>query len=534
MKRLLLLFFTAVFFIAACQDNGQPTRTELRIELLDGNVRRTYISEERVSVDEFLRQANIVIGDLDRIEPSRFTQLEDGMTITIVRGSEETTCYEEDYSFETRRIPTDSLNPGEEVIGQAGENGVQRICERCIFENGVRTTCSVTSQTPIKEAVEQIIYYGTGGVDVPILFEGKLAYISNGQAWFIEGNTRNRRALTTEGLLDGRVFELSPNGRQLLYTRFTDDKEDLEFTNELWAILDTGNPSPVRLLPDNVLTAQWMPGESFSVSYSTANPTNTFPGYEAYNDVYIMRINSQTGQSIDFRNVVEENALGAYSFWGTRYQWSPDGTRLAWSRADSVGLVNLDDGEYVTLLSFPEFAPALSANWVWQPEIQWSYDGRWLITTVHGAPYSTESPENSIIFDMAVIAPDTGLLLDKFLSRTGIWATPRFSPIRQDAAGFPDFDIAYLQARDPLNSLGGEYDLIVADRDGSNPRKIFPPDGRPGIRPFNEKNTDFVWSPSGTHVALIYQGNLWIVEVLSGLNQQITIDGQASHPRWAN
>ncbi len=533
MKRLFLLLLCLV--VVACDDSSVPTgESDLRVEVIDGNVRRTYISKEKVSVDEFLQKANIVINDLDRIEPSRFTLLEDGITITIVRGTEETNCFEEDYAFETRRIPTDSLNPGEEVIGQAGANGTMRICERCIFENGVQTACSITSQTPIQEAVEQIVYYGTGGVDVPILFEGKLAYISNGQAWFIEENTRNRRALTTEGLLDGRVFDLSPNGRQLLYSRATESKEDLEFTNELWAILDTGNPSPVRLLPDNVLTAEWMPNDNFAVSYSTANPTNAFPGYEAYNDVYIMQINSQTGQSIDFQNVVAENALGAYSFWGTRYQWSPDGTKLAWSRADSVGTVNLEDGEYTTLLSFPEFAPALSANWVWQPEIHWSYDSRWLLTTIHGAPYSTESAENSIIFDIAVLDPQNGLLLDKFLPQTGLWAAPRFSPIRQDAAGFPDYEIAFLQARDPLNSLGGEYDLVVADRDGSNPRKIFPQADRPGIRPFNEANTEFVWSPSGTHLAVIYQGNLWLIEVASGLAQQITIDGQASHPRWTN
>jgi hypothetical protein len=95
--------------------------------------------------------------------------------------------------------------------------------------------------------------------------------------------------------------------------------------------------------------------------------------------------------------------------------------------------------------------------------------------------------------------------------------------------------VAYLQARDPLNSLGGEYDLVVADRDGSNPTVVFPPEGRPGIRPFNEiQPTEFEWSPAGTHIAIIYQGNLWIVEVDTRLAQQITTDGQASHPRWTS
>ncbi|NJL93929.1 MAG: hypothetical protein HC915_09465 [Anaerolineae bacterium] len=77
-----------------------------------------------------------------------------------------------------------------------------------------------------------------------------------------------------------------------------------------------------------------------------------------------------------------------------------------------------------------------------------------------------------------------------------------------------------MQARDPLNSLGGEYDLMVADRDGSNPRRVFPPEARPGLRPFDENEVQlFVWSPSGRHLAVIYQGNLWIVEVASSIAQ---------------
>lgn len=533
MKRLNVVLLLG-FVLAACT-TGADQNEEIRVELIDGNVRRTYAYENPISVDEFLRRIGANVGDLDRVNPSRFTQIEDGMTITIVRVAEEVTCSEEEYPFETRRIPTDALDPGEEAIAQDGENGIMQTCERCIYENGVQTTCSVTSQTPIKEAKEQIIYYGTGGVDVPIVVEGKLAYTASGQAWLIEGNARNKRPLTTEGKLDGRVFDLSPNGRQLLFTRSTDDTTDPDFSNELWAILDTGNPEPLRLLPDNVISGAWFPGASFTISYSTAEPRTEFPGWEAYNDMYIMRIDSQTGETLDLEDVVGVNAIGIYSYWGATYEWSPDGKVLAWSRADSVGLVDLEKGDFITLLTFPHFDPAIVANWVWQPEIHWSQDSTMLITTLHGAPYGGESPVNSVIFDIAVLSPERGLVINAAIPKAGIWAQPRYSPIQQNSAGFPEYQIAYLQARDPLNSLGGEYDLVVADRDGSNPRAIFPSDGRPGIRPFNEAQpTDFVWSPSGSHIAIIYQGNLWIVEVASGLAQQITTDGQASHPRWAS
>ena len=40
------------------------------------------------------------------------------------------------------------------------------------------------------------------------------------------------------------------------------------------------------------------------------------------------------------------------------------------------------------------------------------------------------------------------------------------------------------------------------------------------------------WSPDARFIALIYQGNLWLVENPSGAGHQITFDGGASHPVW--
>lgn len=527
-----IIFIILLLSLLACTP-PQQTSQEIRVELVDGGVRRTYAYNQAVSVDEFLRQVQVSIGDLDRVNPPLFTQLEDGMVVTVVRVSEEVNCSDSPLPFQTRRIPTDALDANQEQVSQVGQNGTVQTCQRCIFENDAQSTCSVSSQTVITEPIEEIIYFGTGGVNVPIAIEGKLAYISGGQAWFIEGNVRNRRPVTTEGQLDGRVFDLSGSGRQLLFTLSTAATDDPIFSNELWAVLDTTNPNAVRLLPDNVLSGQWFPAESYTVSYSTAEPRQDVLNWEAYNDLYLMKIDTQTGQSIDFQDVVEVNAIGIYSYWGTNYQWSPDGQQLAWSRADSVGLVDLKTGEFITLATFPHFDPAIVANWVWQPSIAWSQDSKQILTTLHGTPYGSESNVNSVVFDTAVLAPERQLVIPKAIGLSGIWSQAKYSPVRFDASGFPDYQIAYLQARDPLNSLGGDYNLVVVDRDGSNPKAVFPPEGRLGIRPFNEPNTEFVWSPSGTHIALIYQGNLWIVEVATQLAQQITTDGQASHPRWS-
>lgn len=518
--------------VAACNQPTQEAST-IRVELIDGNVRRTYVYQEAITVDDFLRRIEANVTDLDRVSPQRFTQIYDGMTITIVRVQEEISCFDSELAFNTQRLPADALQPGEERIAQAGQNGTQRICERCIFENGVQTSCNQSSQTVLTDPKDEIIYFGAGGVNVPVEIEGRLAYIAGFQAWIMEGNATNRRVLTTAGQLDGQVFDLSPNGRQLLYTIFTDDTSDLPKANELLAIMDTANPTAVALGIENVHSGQWMPNESLTISYSTMNPiASSLSGYEAYNDLWKMRLDSRTGQPVSVENIVENNLVGQYSYWGTNYAWSPNGERLAWAKADSIGLVDLATGQEITLYTFPYYGTAVDNGWVWQPDISWSQDSQMIVTTIHGAPAGQESEINSVVFNMAAFAPTTNLVIDNLISRTGLWAQPRFSPIAY-RTDFPEYQIAYLQAREPLNSLGVEHDLYIADRDGSNPRRIFPPEGRAGLDPYDDE-VEFVWSPSGRQIAIIYQGNLWVVDVTTGTTNQLTNDGQASHPRWTN
>ncbi|NJL93928.1 MAG: hypothetical protein HC915_09460 [Anaerolineae bacterium] len=357
-------------------------------------------------MDEFLRRVEANIGELDRVEPPLYTQIFDGLAITIVRVQEELQCTENELPFETVRQPTNGLNAGEEQMVQRGVAGLARVCERCIIENGALTGCLPASRTVLQEPREEVIFFGPRSIDVPITVEGQLAYISGGQAWMIEGNAINRRLLTFTGGLDGRVFDLSQDGRQLLFTRQTSATDDPNFANELWAILDTtpADPEAVQLGLNNVLYGGWKPGTAFTVSYSTAEPsTSLLNGWEAYNDAWTMRIDSRTGETLDFVDIVEPNSLPLYAYWGTRYAWSPDGEKLAWSRADSVGLVDLESGDFDTLISFPHFEPAIISGWVWQPEVIWSADSSLLITTRHGPPAGGESPTNSIVFDVSIM-----------------------------------------------------------------------------------------------------------------------------------
>ena len=132
------------------------------------------------------------------------------------------------------------------------------------------------------------------------------------------------------------------------------------------------------------------------------------------------------------------------------------------------------------------------------------------------------------MFNLAIAAADGSYHAD-IVSQAGIWSVPSFSPeIQNPDAEFPEGYLAYLRARDWESSIFGQYDLVVADRDGSNARTVFPEQGQPGM-----VGQEFVWNADGTQIALIYQGNLWVVDVTSGVAFPLTVDGGVTRIAWA-
>ena len=43
---------------------------------------------------------------------------------------------------------------------------------------------------------------------------------------------------------------------------------------------------------------------------------------------------------------------------------------------------------------------------------------------------------------------------------------------------------------------------------------------------------DYAWSPDARHIAAIYRGDLWLVDVLTEEANQLTFDGGSSNPVW--
>jgi len=580
MRRFLIIGLLAVLSLAACQRSPQGGGT---VTLVVDGTQQVIVLNQQTSVSDVLRSAGIELETTDRVNPPPFSPVEDGLIITVVRVREETAVVEETVPFRRLTQPSDGLPQGETRLLQAGENGVAEVTYRITYEDGIEVSRNEIRRIEITPPQDEIVLVGSEVELSTVTVEGALFYISGGNAWVAQQNSANRRPLTADGgLSQTRVFEPSDDGDRLLFTRSTNiggvqpEESEEEGTpspslaegappeevapleegafseepfNRLWVILDV-NASQTTVLPlnlENILYAEWVPGTERTIAYSTAEPRPSFPGWQANNDLWIGQI-TDDGRVVNRRELLGSSSGGVYGWFGSRFAFSPDGSSVAWAQPDAVGVLRgiprgEDDPEPTTVpsseniedIDLPDsyardtlaaFAPFNPFDFVWLPSIAWSADGSTIIATTHGLPLGAEADEDSPVFNLTAFVVRNQYNAD-IIPRSGMWAEPRYSPMLGPNGEELEQKLAYLQAIEPLDSAVSRYQLVVIDRDGSNPRVVFPGEGQPGLR-----SQAFSWSPDGEQISLTYQGDLYIVDVTTGIGQRLTSDGQSASPRW--
>ncbi|MGH2627494.1 MAG: TolB family protein, partial [Anaerolineales bacterium] len=267
----------------------------------------------------------------------------------------------------------------------------------------------------------------------------------------------------------------------------------------------------------------WSPASSSHNASSTVDPRSAAPGWQGNNDLNLVTL-GESGRAVRQRGVLPPNAGGQYGWWGTMFAWAGDGTTLAYSRPDSVGIVDLNRPEFT---AWAEFVPYQTrGDWAWLPGVAWGEDGGALFLVDHGAPIGLEGAAASPVFDLVARTGPGGRTLT-LTPRAGMFAGPSVSPAHDLPSGERAYAVAFLQALTPLESEESGHALMVIDRDGSNRRRLFPPEGEPGL-----KAQQPVWAPSGDRLALIHRGDLWIVDLASGIGQRLTGDGLTTVCDW--
>ncbi|MDY7041656.1 MAG: G5 domain-containing protein, partial [Chloroflexota bacterium] len=417
-----------LLLLAACQ----PGRHQDVTVLADGQ--RRIISTEARTVRDALQEVGIALGELDRTEPDLWVEIEPAMTITVVRVEERFITERQVLPFAHRTVKSEGIPEGETRLIQLGANGEEEIAYKITFENGVEVSRVEVRRTVLNEPVDEIMVVGATGVADSVPIQGTLAYISAGNAWLMRGASGGRRALTTEGDLDGRIFDLSADGHRLLFSRRGGDELTAPL-NTLWVITTTVvGEEAYPLGIEGVIYAQWSPDET-QIAYSTAERTSGSPGWKANNDLWIapFPVRSRPQRVITTTNgltqtvsggivatqVLSASFQGAYNWWGPSFAWSPDGQYLAYATADEVGLVDVDRRELTPLKQFPPFRTY--SEWVWTPTLSWSPDGRFVLCTLHNPGGGGDVPEDSQVFDVWALGTD-GELGTRLAAEAGMWA----------------------------------------------------------------------------------------------------------------
>lgn len=512
----------AMLFLAGCQ-LSQTGRTPISIAISADGKTQQYSIAAGSTVLQALQQAGITPGDLDKSDPPFYTVLQGGDSIKLTRVQEEFATETQVIPFDQQVVRNESLPEGQQRLVQAGVNGQQEITYQRVLEDGVEVSKTAVKTVILQNAVPEIVMVGAQSSFAPLPIPGKIAYLAGGNAWVMDTSTANRRLLVNTADLDGRIFSLSADGGYLLFTRKSKKPADQQI-NTLWVVnTKSTNPTPVWLNAANVIHfAAWLPTSSSTVFYSTVEPRSTAPGWQANNDLYRVSIGGQP------QKIMDANSGGVYGWWGMSFAISPDG-RIAYARPDGIGVVLQNGGFLAPLLDITPLQT--HSDWAWVPGIVWGADGKTLYFVNHAAAPSPLTPEESPNFDLEASSLVNSFTVD-MAQEVGMFAYPSSSPVRingQEKA----YQIAYLQATFPDQSETSRYRVVVMDRDGSNRRVIFPSADSTGVEPQTP-----TWAPepiqgqSGDFLALVYQGNLWLVDSGNGQAYQITGDGLITTIDW--
>lgn len=528
----LCIFLTACSAIVPLPTATLPSTVALSLTA-DGQT-QTVTLPPGLTVREAVAQAGVAVGNLDRLAPPPYTLIAEGTTITITRVTETFETEQMEVPFTSQVVKNESLPEGERRLLQAGASGLEEITYRTMFEDGVQVSRSIVKRVYLQPPTPEITMVGAQASFTIVPVTGTLAYLNGHNAWIIRQNSGQRRPVTFTSDLDGRIFALSPDGQWLLFNRVVTDTASTQF-NTLWAVPLTGtltNTVPVALPISNTLYAEWSPTQLRTVAYSTAEKITRAPGWQANNDLWLLswaetqnRTTRKRETVFTTTQVLDTSFGGLYGWWGTGFAFAPDGASIAYARTDAIGVIDLATLSESKLTTFAAFNT--HSDWAWYPALRWAPGGEFLYTVTHGDPLGLELPEDSPVFNLTALSP-TGLHLN-LVPRAGMFANPLPSPAQNSGGAEHPFRVAFLQAVEPNDSPFSRYRLGVMDRDGSNARFIFPPEDQPGM---SASETTVAWSPDGRLLAVLYEGNLWLVDPDTGITQQLTGDGLSEHPEW--
>ncbi len=147
---------------------GEPLTTATRIIItraqpifieLDGKRIETRVQGGTVS--DALSEAGVALIGLDKVFPDESSLVTSGMTIDVIRVTEETLWEDAPLPYESTYQADPNLPLDTRQVSQAGQNGILRQYVRVRYEDGQEVTREPANQEIIQAPVAQVVSYGT-------------------------------------------------------------------------------------------------------------------------------------------------------------------------------------------------------------------------------------------------------------------------------------------------------------------------------------------------------------------------------------
>ena len=124
---------------------------------------KSYLTSETY-VDKILEEEGINVTAGTVVTPGLSEEVSEGDTITVVAYDKHNVTVQEEVAYTTKEIENANLAPGERVVVQAGENGVNEYVYEIHYENGVEISRTLIKDAILSNPVEEIIEYGPESV----------------------------------------------------------------------------------------------------------------------------------------------------------------------------------------------------------------------------------------------------------------------------------------------------------------------------------------------------------------------------------
>lgn len=130
------------------------------VTILNG-LEETKVWSTSTTVADFLKQHNITLSDLDRVEKDMDELILPGSEVQVVRVEKVTDVVEDSVKFAKETKKDSALLKGSEKMVQKGEKGLVEKTYEVVMENGKEVKRKLKGEKVIKEAKKQVVAVGT-------------------------------------------------------------------------------------------------------------------------------------------------------------------------------------------------------------------------------------------------------------------------------------------------------------------------------------------------------------------------------------